>query len=193
MEPLCRVKFDITPEDIIAVHIRTLRKSPVVEHTYRKNRRNGIAALVIVAGGFAAVAYFSAADPNEGTARAVTWVVIYAFLWPVYAAVYLRRAALRKRFERNTRELVLAGKVPFSPWAEFLVYPDRLEIREPDEVLAKAWATVQGVAREADGVYIDFAGGSSGRVPARAFASEAEMIRFIDEIERREAGRGENS
>lgn len=173
---------------MIALQTRALLKSPVVEHTYRKNLRTGIVALFIVAGGFAAWGYFSAEDPAEGAARAVTWAAIYAFMWPVYAVLFLRRGALHKRFVKNTRELVRRGKVPFAPWIEFLVYPDRLEVRQPDEVVAKPWSAVSRVSREADGVYIDFVGGGTGRIPARAFANEAEMIRFIDEIERREAG-----
>lgn len=149
-----------------------------------------MAAVAVAACVFAVGGYLSASDRSAGMALAAMWLVIFGFLWPVFAGVLLTRRATRRRVLKKIEGEIRSGWTgSVAGPCEVLVYPDRLEVRERGQLVSRNWAAVRGVSREADGVYVEFAEGQPLRVPARAFGTEAEMIRLIDEVERREGRR----
>lgn len=180
MEPLCAVGYEVTIEDVVAVHLRSLRESPFVRDAYRRTLRNAMVTAVVVAAVGAGIGYLNAETHEAGLRRAGSWVAIYALIATLSALVWLRPGSFSRRVERIAEKTVRSGKVPVAlgPW-EIRLWPDRIETVESNGSFAKPWSTVREVSDEADGVYIIFIEGGLARVASRAFASPAEREEFI--------------
>lgn len=180
MEPLSRVRFAITEDDVIALNTKVMLKSPLRDATYRRNRRTGIIAGLFILVSLGGIAFATAPTHRLGVIRAVVWAVCYAVFWPMYAVRHLTRSAFEHKMIRITERLVRTRKVPFSLGpVEVQLHPDQFRIVDEDGAIGRPWSEATGMMEESDGIYFEFADGSMFRLPSRAFELDSHRSGFL--------------
>jgi hypothetical protein len=190
MEPILRARYEVGLDDHVALQMRMLRESPLLDATYRKNWRNGIVAGLVVSGGLALLPFVMLSDPRRATMQAAITAVLF---WGVIFPLYVRRHLTRKAFDRNLRGFAKKnaqqhqrpGKVDL---AEVLIFPDQLAVLEDDGQVGRPWETVSRALEGQDALYVYGSSGWVLRMPNRAFASDADRQAFCRTINDLAAG-----
>jgi hypothetical protein len=178
--PLHSVAYDLSDEDVIALHKRLMRTSALIKSVRRKNILNGVIAWCSVVAGFAGVSYAIAPSHAAGLQRVVFWVVLYTLIAPFYAWRQLTPRAAFRKLDDMVERGVRTGKIPVTRGpVEVQLYDDHLVIAEADGTLMKPWSAITDVASEPDAIYFTFSDASQLRIPTRAFPDVSAEHEFI--------------
>lgn len=189
MEPLEKAAYEVAEDDVIALYARVMGRSRLIEATYRRNWRNGVAAGLLLAAPLTAALYLSAPDPRSGAIRAGAGLVFSALIWCRFAAQQLTRKAFERKRQTAAEQMVRQRQVPVTLGTnEVLLYPDSLVVSEPTMQAAKPWTVVTGIERESDALFITCSDETIVRIPRRAFAADGHEERFVRTVEELAAG-----
>lgn len=181
--PLAQAHYEVNEDDLIALHTRVMRTSPLFEETRRRNWRTGIQAGLMVMSVFAGAAYLTAPNPTQGIYRVGFWIFAYAIIWPLFAYRTLTRAAFDRKVVKTATRFVREGKVPYAYGpCDVQLFADRVSITESDGTMTKPWRAAKATVQESDAVFIDFTDGMMLRIPNRGFHDEAARADFVEQV-----------
>jgi hypothetical protein len=161
-----RVKFEFTEDELFEVYRRSLKRSPTIDSSRRKDR----AWFSIIAGGLG-ILLGSIKGPMAGLIVGALSGLIAALLHPV-----IYRRAIEKRLRKLVRE---HHKCTEPRVCEVELTPAGVWSRQEKTQVIHEWGSVESIDLTEAGVEI-IRNGCGLMVRNRAFKSDAERQQFLD-------------
>lgn len=182
------VEFTVEAEDLLALQQWMLARSPMFAGALRRNRRATLLAIPIaMLLVYAATAPWSASTPRLAGGVLAEAVVLASGAWMYFASDERSRRRVVASLRASARRGELQG---VGSRDTITLLDDAIAFSDPTSTRATNWNAVHDAEVAPDGLYLEFADGSTARIPFRVFASDAERTVFMRAVSDRLRARG---
>lgn len=178
--PFAEVSFEVTEADYVETQMRMMTRNPTARRNQRRNVRMLAGLSLLVLGVVGRFVYMSSPDPDKAIVRVAIWFVVWGGFNVKFFWNNLSWPRALKYMRHHVRKAIRKGLIPLPRGpAKVTLTETHVMCSDGQTLTGFEWGRVTNVEVEAGAVCFDAESGVI-RVPAEAFAGEADVRRFYE-------------